>query len=280
MLLRPWLLYYRHRLLASAILSLILVCAAHVLVSGDGPLDFGIFWHGFCGCPVDPSDAYFLLNLPPFLALCIGLIFGFMAPGASGYAGGSQVPGGHFKALSRFFLTRPVSRANFFFSSQIIAVTAIAVFPTLAILLLIGWLRLVHAPSLEHLMATIRVIPAVSALDQHATVTQLFSALSAPRRYLAGLSVGVCAYAIFSSTRWLLISPDKRVNVLGVFPIFLMFAPIWLIVGRHTSNLIFLAPRTGTPLTYLPSTLGIALHFGIAAAIIFACWQILKGVEL
>jgi hypothetical protein len=280
MLLRPWLLYYRLRLMASAIFSLFLVCLAHMWVSGDGLLDFGIFWHTFCGCPVDRNDAYFLLNLPPLLALSIGLIFGFLAPGLVGYSIGSEVPGGNFKALNRYFLTRPISRSNFFFFPQIVAVTAIAVFPPLAVLLLVAWLRLVHAPSLPHLMETIRVIPAVSALDPHATLVQVFSALSAPRRYLAALSVGVCAYAIFSSTRWLLISPDKRLNVLGVFPIFFMFAPMWLILSRHTSNLVFLAPRTGTPLTYLPSDLGIALHFGIAAAIVLGCWQILQRVEL
>jgi hypothetical protein len=280
MLLRPFLLYYRRRLLASAIFSLFLVGVAHMWVSGEGLLDFGIFWHSFCGCPVDPTDAYILLNVPPLLTLSIGLIFGFMAPGAVGVSGGSGIPGGQLKAVNRYFLTRPISRSSSYFSPQIVAVAAIAVFPPLALLLLVGWLRLVHAPSLHHLMATIRVIPALSALDRQATLAQMFSALDVPRRYLAALSVGVCAYAVYSSTRWLLISPNKKLNGLGMLPIFLMFAPMWLIVGSRSANLVFLAPHRGTSLTYVPSTLGIALHFGIAAAIIFGCWRILRSVEL
>jgi hypothetical protein len=282
MLLHPWLLYYRRRLIVAALVSVFVVCFAYMWISGDGLLDFGIFWHSVCRCPVDSFDTYILLNLPPLLTLSVGLIFGFVAPGGVGIAaaGPSGVPFSQHKALSRFFLTRPISRANAFFLPQVVAITAIAIVPMLAFLLITGWLRLVHAPSLHELMATIRVIPAVDNLGRQATLAQVLGALSAPRRYLAALSVGICAYAILSSQQWLLISPDKKLNALGVVPIFVLFAPMLRIIGRHATDMVFLAPGRGTPLTYMPSALAVALHFGIAAAIFFGCWCILRRVEL
>jgi hypothetical protein len=281
MLLHPWLLYYRRRLIVAALVSVFVIGFAYMWISGDGLLDFGVFWHSFCGCPVDSFDTDILLNLPPLLALSVGLILGFLSPGGVGIAApGPSVPFGQHKALSRFFLTRPISRANTFFLPQAVAITAIAIVPMLAFLLIAGWLRLVHAPSLHHLMAAIRFIPAVSNLGQQATLAQVLGALNAPRRYLAALSVGICAYAIHSSQQWLLISPDKKLNALGVVPVFVLFAPMLRIIGRHTADMVFLAPGRGTPLTYTPSTLGVAMHFGIAAAIFFGCWWILRRVEL
>src|ERR1700727_1813763 len=129
MLIRPWLLYYRRRLFAAAIFSLLAACVAHMWVSANGLLDFGIFWHSFCGCPADASDAYVLLNVPPVVALIVGLTFGFTAPGAIGSTGAPGIPGYQFKALSRFFLTRPVSRRKTFLLPQAIAITAIAILP-------------------------------------------------------------------------------------------------------------------------------------------------------
>jgi hypothetical protein len=282
MLLHPWLLYYRRRLIVAALVSVFFVCFAYLWISGDGLLDFGIFWHSFCSCPVDSFDTYILLNLAPLLALAVGLIFGFLSPGGVGIAatGSSGIPYGQQKALSRFFLTRPVSRANTFLLPQVVVITAIAIVPMLAFLLITGWLRLVHAPSLHHLMGAIRLIPAVSRLGQQATFAQVLGALSAPRRYLAALSVGICAYAILSSQQWLLISPDKMLNALGVVPVVVLFVPMLRIIGRRAADMVFLAPGRGTPLTYTPSTLGVALHFGIAAAIFFGCWCILRRVEL
>jgi len=280
MLTYPWILYYRRRLLAEAISALLLTCFAHLWVSGDGFGDFGIFWHSFCGCLVDPSDAYFLLNVPPLIALIVGLIFGLLTPGAVAASGASGVPGGLLKPVTRFFLTRPISRRNTFFAAPMIAITAIAVLPALAFLLLAGWLRLVHAPSLHHLMATIRIIPALSKLAPHPTFVQVLTAVSAPRRYLAAISVGICGYAILGSQQWLMLSPSKKLNALAMFPAFLLFAPVWIIVGHRTADMLFLAPGRGATLTYLPSALGIALHFGVGAAILFGCWRIFRNAEL
>ena len=110
------------------------------------------------------------------------------------------------------------------------------------------------------------------------TFLQVLDSLSATRRYLA-TSVGVCAYAILCSQQWLLLGPNKTINVVGVFPVFLLFAPMLAIMGRH-STVLFLAPGSGAPLTYTPSVLGIALHFGIAVAISVGCWRIFRRAEL
>jgi hypothetical protein len=259
MLTYPWLLYYRYRLVAAAISSLLLTCLAHLWVSGDGFLDFGIFWHGFCSCPVDPNDAYFLLNVPPLIALVVGLIFGLLTPGAVALPAAAGIPGNQLKALSRFFLTA-------------------------AFLLLVGWLGLVHAPSLHHLMASIRIIPAVSKLGPHPSFVQVLTAVSASRRYLAAISVGFCAYAILSSQQWLMLSPSKKINALGVVPVFVLFAPMWLIIGQlmvnRMAHVVFLAPGRGASLAYVPSALGIALHLGFAAVILMGCWRVLRTAEL
>jgi hypothetical protein len=130
------------------------------------------------------------------------------------------------------------------------------------------------------MMATIRIIPGVSGLRQHPAFFQVLNSLSATRRYVAAISVGFCAYAILSSQQWLLLSPNKKLNILGVFPVFLLFAPMLAIIGRHSAAVMFLAPGRGTPLTYMPSVLGIALHFGIAGAISFGCWRIFRRAEL
>jgi hypothetical protein len=284
MLTYPWLLYYRYRLVAAAISSLLLTCLAHLWVSGDGFLDFGIFWHGFCSCPVDPNDAYFLLNVPPLIALVVGLIFGLLTPGAVALPAAAGIPGNQLKALSRFFLTRPISRSNCFLLPQAIALTATAVLPAAAFLLLVGWLGLVHAPSLHHLMASIRIIPAVSKLGPHPSFVQVLTAVSASRRYLAAISVGFCAYAILSSQQWLMLSPSKKINALGVVPVFVLFAPMWLIIGQlmvnRMAHVVFLAPGRGASLAYVPSALGIALHLGFAAVILMGCWRVLRTAEL
>jgi hypothetical protein len=280
MLIRPWLLYYRRRLFTAAIVSVLAACLAHLWVSGDGFFDFGIFWHSYCGCPVDAADAYFVLNLPPIVALIAGLVFGFLSPGTAVAPSGSGVPGNQFKALSRFFLTRPVPRLKIFLLPQAVAMITIAVFPAVAFLLLVGWLRFVHAPSLSHLMATIRIIPAASALGPHPTFVQVLDSLSAVRRYLAATSVGFFAYAILSSQQWLVLSPNRKLNLLGIFPVLLLFAPVLLIVGRYNASDVFLAPGHGASLSYMPSVFAISLHFGIAVAIAFGCWRILRSVEL
>lgn len=278
MLLRPWLLFSRGRLLTAAIASICAACVAYMWVSADGLLDFGIFWHSFCGCPVDPQDAYFLLNVPALTALVVGLIFGF--PAVYGVTA-SVVPGGAMKASSRFFFTRPVSRRVMFLAPHAIATGAIVLFPALAFLLLIEWLHLVHAPALHHVMASLRTVPALSSVGPHPTFVEILKALGAPRRYLAAISVGLCGYAIYSSMQTLLISPSKKVNLLAVLPILMPFVPVFIyIVGSPMSVAMFLAPGHGTPLTYLPSTLGIALHFLIAVAVFLGCWRIVWKVEL
>ena len=279
MLLRPWLLYYRRRLITAAIFSVVTACFAHIWVSAKSFSDFGIFWHSVCGCPVDPDDARFLLNNLSLDTFVLAIIFGYLSPGTTNSASAS-LPGGPFKAVGRFFLTRPISRGDAFFIPQAIALAAIALLPPIAFLLLFGWLRLVHAPSLHHLLATLQVIPAVSALGPHPTFVQLFTALSASRRYLAAVSVGFSAFAILSSHQWLMLSANKKLNALGIFPLLLLFVPVAKFMGRHAPRFLFLAPSRDTYLTYLPSTLAITLRFGIAAAILYGCWRIFRTAEL
>jgi hypothetical protein len=278
MLLRPWLFYYRRRLITAAIFSVVAACLTYMWVTADGFSDVGVFWHSFCGCPVDPDDAHFLLNNLSFDTFILAIIFGFLSPGATN--AGTNLPEGPFKAIGRFFLTRPISRSDAFLVPQAIALASIALLPLLAFLLLFGWLRLVHAPSLHHLLATLQVIPAASALGPHPTLVQLLGALSAARRYLAAVSVGFSAFAILASQQWLMLSANKKLNALGVLPLLLLFVPATRLMGRHASGFVFLAPNRDTYLTYLPSTLAISLHFAVAAAVLYGCWRIFSTAEL
>ncbi|MBB5063912.1 hypothetical protein [Granulicella mallensis] len=273
-MIRPWLILARRRLIVALLGAMGLVLIVHFWVSAENFTDIGIFWHHFCGCPVDPNDVSILLNTffapAVLIGIVLGLNFGVAYSQTNAFAG-----------HTRFLLTRPILRAAALLVPLAVASVAIAVIPLLAVLLLLGWLRLVHAPSLGHLLATIQQMPAVAALGPHPTFFGLLGAIDFPRRYLAGISIGLCFYAVMASQRWLFISSNKKLRILGAIPPALVYFPAFSFFKQHyLATIIFLSVNRSAALTYVPSTLGIALHFVFAAAIVFGCWRILHTVEL
>src|ERR1035441_7380137 len=57
MFLYPFILLYRKRLIAAAIVSMLSPILTLFLVAADGPFDIGVLWRHFCGCPPSLQDA-------------------------------------------------------------------------------------------------------------------------------------------------------------------------------------------------------------------------------
>jgi hypothetical protein len=273
--LQPWFLLARRRFYVSLAFALFLAIVTHMWVSADSATDFGIFYHHFCGCPVDPDDVRVLFNFP-FDAAFIGFVFGIMATRPTANAGSAN-PATFTNTL--FLLTRPVSRATVLLAPFAVATLAIATLPVGAMLLLLGWLRLVHAPSLGHLLATVQQIPEVAALGPHPTFGAILATTHFARRYTASIALGLCAYTLMASQRWLILSPNKYLKFLGIVPAFLFIFPVFRFLSRSAANFVFMTPGRGAPLNWQPSTLSITLHFAFAAATLAGCWQLLRSTE-
>jgi hypothetical protein len=273
MFLRPWLLRYRSRLILAAIASLAGVLFVFYWTSAENLTDYGVFWHHFCGCPPDPDDTGILMGNVIFLCFAIGLILGF----PNGSTASAAASG---RGEVSFLLTRPVVRQAVLLCPVAIAVIAMVLFPGMAYLLLFGWLHLVHAPSLGHVLALIELLPSASGLGPHPSLGAVLGAIDLPRRYLAAISVGLCGYALMVCQRWLILSPNKWVKLTGVVSsssVVLLCQPFF---GKRLGTGLLLTSRRGATLTYLPSTLGIALHFAFFAAVLYACWRVLRSAEV
>jgi hypothetical protein len=273
MLLRPYILLYRKRLIASAVFSLLCAVVILFMTSAQSLTDIGVLWHHFCGCPLDPNDARNLVN--PFLLTSLVL------PIILGLSFGSVIaPTPSFPGETRWLLTRPTPRRALILQPLFICTLALAILPAFGWLLLLGWLKLVHAPALAHILALTEMVPSASNLGPHPSFFTLMSALHMSRRFIANLSVGLSIYAIFASQRWLLLNPKPGVRFLGLIILLLIYVPVARLVSpSFFSALLFWAPK-GAGLTYLPSNVGIALHFIFAAAVLFGSWRLLGQVEL
>ena len=273
--LRPWLLYYRLRLIIAALLSLLAALAVLFATSSD-KLSLGVLWHQSCTCPVDSSDLAGLFAVFTFLAVTIGWILAFNNGATAATAG---------RGDTLFFLTRPISRAAALLAPIGLAILAMVLFPLLATLLLLGWLELVHAPSLGHLVAIMEQIPAASHLGPHPSLVSVLLAVDFPRRMAGALSIGLCVYAIIAAQRWLMLSSNNWIKFLGSLAPVVPFLGIFGL-GRifgHSHNLVsilFLVPTHLTALAYLPSGLGIALHLIFTMALIYGFWRVLHRAEL
>lgn len=272
----PWFLLARRRFYLSLAFALFLTFVTHMWISADSATDFGIFWHHFCGCPVDPDDVRVLFSFPIDAAF-IGVAFGLSATRPTANAA-SASPATFTNTL--FLLTRPVSRLTVLFAPFAVATLAIAIIPCGALLLLLGWLRLVHAPSLGHLLATVQQIPEVAALGPHPTFAAILQTTHFARRYTASIALGLCAYAAMTSQRWLLLSSNKYLKFLGIVPAFLAFFPVFRLLNRVAANFVLMTPGRGAPLNWQPSILSIALHFAFVAFVLTGCWQLLRRTEV
>jgi hypothetical protein len=148
---------------------------------------------------------------------------------------------------------------------------------------------LAFVPSLGHLLATVQQIPAVRSLGPHPSFPALLSAIQFPRRYAAAIALGLCSYTILASQRWLILSSNKHLKLLGIFPAVVLFFPVVLfflffqvarLFGGHLINFLLMTPDRGAPLGFAPSTPTIALHYAFATAVVFGSWRLLRTIEL
>jgi hypothetical protein len=276
MLLRSYLLIYRKRLIVAAIASVLCAILVLFITSADSPTDIGVLWHHVCGCPLYPRNAGMLVGSFNVTSLFLSIILG-MSVGAAG----ARTPGLQGNVL--FLLTRPQPRRSLILQPLLVVACALAILPALGWLVLLGWLKMVHAPSLGYLAALAQIVPSASHLGPHPSFLALLLALNMGRRYLAAFSVELSFYAFFAAQRWLLLNPSPRLRVLGSLQFLVFMAivtPAWHIVSRSVSMAILLWSPPGSSLSYLPSNLGIMLHFALAGVLLYGSWKLLQRVEL
>jgi len=271
MLLRPHLHLLRGRLIAAAAVTLGVVLLEFIATSADD-LSLGALWHKACTCPVDPSDARILLSLAIDFLLIAGIL-GFRS------GTGKNLQSYVEPSALRFMLTRPQSRLDLILAPFLIAATAIILLPGLVWLLLVGWLYLVHAPSLGHLVAILETIPAASHLGPHPSFLALAAATHMGRFYLAGISVGLCVYVFLTSSRWLTQSRFTSAKIVGLFGSVFVFLLMFALRFAWTRSLLF-SPAHYDAVTYLPSQTAIALHFAFFVAWFYGTLWIVRDLEL
>jgi hypothetical protein len=289
MIVRPYLILLRGRLIFVAICPMLVVLTAFYVTSTDNLTNIGVFWHRFCGCAPDPKDVRILLYsctlncfyMGAVLGIVTGLSLNFGGAGMAGVTSGPIALGD-----TRFLLTRPIRRSAVLLHQLAIAATAVTLIPALCYLLLLGWLRLVHAPALGHLAADMALIPSVAMLGPQPSFFRLLAAAHLWRFYLSAISIGLCTYAITTTQRWVVLSPNKWLRLLAIIPLVpFVFGPMFfMLVGSGGGSAVLQwallwAPK-GATLDFQPSAFGIALHFAFAGAVICGCWRILQSAEL
>ena len=273
MLRRSYLLLYRKRLIASAVVSLLSAIVILLLTSADSFLDIGIFWHHVCACPPAPKDARTLADIFSFTSFVLPAILGI----STGFV---AVPPPSLQSHTRFLLTRPVPRFIHILQPLFLSALAITILPALSWLLLLGWLRLVHAPVLGHLLALVELIPSASKVGPTPSVLRVMGAFHLGRRIVASLSVGLSLYSVWASQRWLVLSSNLHLRTLSMLPFLLIYAPSLHAFGdRLLSSILLWMPKSAS-LAYLPSTQAIVLHFAFAAAVLYGSWRLLQRTEL
>jgi hypothetical protein len=274
MLLRPWLLYYRRRLLIAAGIALAGALFTLFATSADQVNGFRVLWHTPCVCPPDTGDLTAIFATFASVAFLIGYILGIgmeiTTTGATASRGNTP-----------YFFSRPITRASVLFVPLALAAVAVVTLPILATLLLLGWLNLVRAPALAHLLAVMQQIPAVASLGPHPSLFSFLGAIAFLPRVLAALSIGLCTYALLASQRWFSLSSNPWVKFLGTmmmtFPV--LFFPIMKMFDTHFLSRLLLMPGASNPF-YVPSIPDIALHFVFAAAILFSCFRLNQRADL
>ena len=130
-----------------------------------------------------------------------------------------------------------------------------------------------------------QLLPAVSALGPHPAFFAALTASHAWRFYLAAISIGLCTYSILYAQRWLSLSANKNLRLLGIAPLLLfIFVPGILgsaAFGKGSILLVLLmwAPKASS-LDFQPSLLSIALHFASAAAVLYGSWRLVQQADL
>ena len=285
MLLRPFLMLARGRLILVAVLSMLFVLFVFSATATESITDIGIYWHHFCGCAPDAKDTRRLLSIWSFLYIYLGGVLGLtLAPGINAPGMGTGGLGSGWPLAvgdTRFLLTRPIPRNSVLLRPLAIATAALAFIPALCILLLLGWLRLVHAPSLGYLAALLELVPSTYSLGPHPSLFSLLAASHFLRFYIAGFSVGLCSYSALTIHRWLNLSPNSKLRGLGMLPFIAFISGPGLLIGSGAfRSTVLLMPQKNSSLDFQPTILSIALHFAFAAAVVFGSWKLLQQTEL
>jgi hypothetical protein len=253
----------RRRLLAAAFIAL-LVPAFFVLIAAN-----------LCDCGADAvtNKLKIVLASLSIASLFLGVIFGV---GAAIHAPG--VPN-----QPRFLLTRPIPLLAIQFYPLAIVTAAIAVLPALGWSAVLGVLWLAPAPMLQRLATVVEAYPQVLSLGSHPSLSAMLAAMQTGRRYLAAVSVGLAVFTLFAMLRSCVASTNKRLRqiaILGLVPLPLLLLFTSFLWNSSISQAILLVQvRHGSP-DYVPSNLGIALHFVFAAACICAQFAVMRDIEI
>ena len=119
---------------------------------------------------------------------------------------------------------------------------------------------------------------------------RVFAPIHSARFYLAGVSIGLCGYTLAVSRRWFGLSPNRGLRILGgLFGLALVssigaglfeLSEDPLLFDSAFLGFLFLWTPSRLGSSYLPSIMGIALHFGFAAGVLYGCWRVLQHIEL
>jgi hypothetical protein len=263
MLFHAYGILFRRRFLAAAIVALLV------------PVFFALIAANLCDCGSDSVMDKLKMLLATFsiASLLLGVIFGF---GAAIYAPG--VPN-----QPRFLLTRPIPLLAVQFYPLAFAAGAIVVLPALGWMVALGTLGLAHQPTLQRLNAIVAAYPQVLSLGSHPSLPAMFAAMQTGRRYLAAVSVGLAIFTLFAMLRWLTASTNKRLRQFGILS--LVPLPMLLLLVNFLwrspipQAILLVRLGNGSP-DFVPSNLGIALHFVFAAACVCTQFTIMRDIEI
>ncbi len=266
----PFLLLARKPLLAVTIVSLACALLGILTTSANSFFNPDVLWHTASLRKATARDGHVLLGSLFLMETVTALILG-----GSWSIGPVGAPAD--TARARFLLTRPKSRSTLFLAPLLLAVAGLVCIPALTALLLIGWLALVRAPVLGHLIAVARLLPSASHLGAHPGLLPLLVSLHIGAHYLAGFSVGFCIISLFHARRWLIFSQNQAVRRCAYLSTSMIgFLPALLIWVKPATSVLLLDPGSFV----LPSTLNIFLHVSFAVAWCIYTLRFIHKVEI
>ena len=267
----PFLLPAYKPFLVAAVVCLACALFGILSTSAGSFWDLGVLWHTASHRRVSPADTHLLLGSLFGMEVLAALILG-----GSSSIGVTNLPAD--TARARFLLTRPKSRSSVFFAPWLLAMAGLFCIPALIAFVTIGWLALVHAPVLDHLVAIAQIIPPYVALSgAHPGLIPLLASLHMGARYLAGFSLGICIVSLLHAKRWLIFSNNAAIRSCASFSTSLIyFIPALIMFSKPIASVLLLLPGSFT----LPSVLNITLHLGFAVVLCVFTLRFIHKVEI
>jgi hypothetical protein len=267
----PFLLPAYKPFLAAAVVCLACALFGILSTSAGSFWDLGVLWHTTSHRRVTPADTHLLLGSLFVMEALAALILG-----GSSSIGATNLPAD--TARARFLLTRPKSRLSVFLAPWLLATAGLFCIPALVVFVIIGWLALVRAPVLNHLVAIAQIIPSsVSPLGAHPGLIPLLASLHIGARYLAGFSLGICMVSLFHAKRWLIFSQNPTIRSCAYFSTsFVYFMPAMIVFSKPIASELLLLPGSFT----LPSMLNIGLHLVFALALCVFTLRFIHKIEI